>query len=358
MGAVCLAIALLVFGLPSSACGSKDSSGTALSSADSSLSVPEQDTDTKAALSAEPEPSGTEEGSDGISDEEDGASGENDSKEETESTEESTAESAEEESAAAAEPDFTVTEADGTMYAVTPLNVRTGPGTSYDITGYLSYGEAVEITGKCDNGWMQIIYDSKTAYASGRYLSDTKPSQEASASSASSSSASSSSGYTNGILTAESGVSGGMVSSVESYYNMVPSNVRAHFENSGWSITIVSGNLNNRFGYSYSIQAITVYAESKVYIDNRSTAADSIIHEMGHHIDDASGNPSQTQEFADIRNSELSAFTSFWSTHSNNTGTASEYFAEAYQAAILESGTMASKCPETYEFVMKYSDAL
>lgn len=60
----------------------------------------------------------------------------------------------------------------GTVYVDdgTPLNVRTGPATSYDRLGSLSNGTIVTITGIVNDSWYQIFYNSKVAYVYASYI--------------------------------------------------------------------------------------------------------------------------------------------------------------------------------------------
>lgn len=73
--------------------------------------------------------------------------------------------------------DFEVTEYEEaiTMYAVGAVNVRSGPGTTYDVVGGLKVGQEVETTGECDNNWKQITYNNEIAYVSGKYLDTELP---------------------------------------------------------------------------------------------------------------------------------------------------------------------------------------
>ena len=52
----------------------------------------------------------------------------------------------------------------------TSLNVRSGPSTSYSVTGKLSNGTKVEVI-STSNGWSKIKYDGGTGYVSSKYLS-------------------------------------------------------------------------------------------------------------------------------------------------------------------------------------------
>ena len=68
------------------------------------------------------------------------------------------------------------TQVDEVVYATTAVNVRKGPGMSYSVISYLTYGQAVQRTGVGSNGWSRVIYNGKEAYVSSKYLTKTKPS--------------------------------------------------------------------------------------------------------------------------------------------------------------------------------------
>lgn len=69
-------------------------------------------------------------------------------------------------------PQFKVEELSRTMYASTGVNVRSGPGTDYDVQGALSVNDDVYVTGETENGWYQIEYYGDVGYVKGSYLSD------------------------------------------------------------------------------------------------------------------------------------------------------------------------------------------
>lgn len=44
--------------------------------------------------------------------------------------------------------------------------------------GYLYYGNTVTLTGACDHGWAEIVWNDGTAWVNARYLSQNKCSEE------------------------------------------------------------------------------------------------------------------------------------------------------------------------------------
>lgn len=63
-------------------------------------------------------------------------------------------------------------------YATTNCNVRSGPGTAYDVVNGLSYAQEITVNGKvetADSVWYVIKTDGDTQMVSGSLLSTTKP---------------------------------------------------------------------------------------------------------------------------------------------------------------------------------------
>ncbi len=61
---------------------------------------------------------------------------------------------------------------EGTVYGVsTNLNVRTGPGTSYQVVGYLLSGDKVKILGE-ENGWYKVQFNASTGTKNGYVSKD------------------------------------------------------------------------------------------------------------------------------------------------------------------------------------------
>jgi uncharacterized protein YraI len=60
----------------------------------------------------------------------------------------------------------------GTYYATGSINVRSGPGTEYDVVKTLSVGSAIEITAVTSNGWYRTVKDT---YVNVKVCSSTPP---------------------------------------------------------------------------------------------------------------------------------------------------------------------------------------
>ena len=58
------------------------------------------------------------------------------------------------------------------------LNVRVERGHDKPIVGYRWHGDLVVMTGVCDRGWAEIVWESGTAWVNADYLSKNKCSEE------------------------------------------------------------------------------------------------------------------------------------------------------------------------------------
>ncbi len=63
----------------------------------------------------------------------------------------------------------------GTKYATQALNVRSGPGTDFDLRVTLKPGAEVTVTDVTQGGWQQIVYKDKAGWVKSSYLTDSKP---------------------------------------------------------------------------------------------------------------------------------------------------------------------------------------
>lgn len=118
---------------------------------------------------------------------------------------------------------------------------------------------------------------------------------------------------------------------------------------SGWTVYVTTENLAAKFGYDYSIMAITDYGSRAVYIAEGNPAY-VIDHEIGHVVSYERGNLHSTAEFDACFQAEHSSMLNFDNTHPNNVNTPVEYFAEAFQEYMKDTGNMQVYCPSTYNY--------
>ena len=81
----------------------------------------------------------------------------------------------EKQSAAGTSSSVNFLEVNENVYAIGTVNVRTGPGTQYQIIDELDYGYSVTRIGVGDNGWSMVIWEDQVAYIFSAYLSRTRP---------------------------------------------------------------------------------------------------------------------------------------------------------------------------------------
>ena len=74
-------------------------------------------------------------------------------------------------------PAFTVNDMNSTMYVISGVNVRKGPGTEYEVIGSLAGNVSVQVTGRASTGWYRISYNGGEGYCSNNYLSTDKPAE-------------------------------------------------------------------------------------------------------------------------------------------------------------------------------------
>lgn len=71
---------------------------------------------------------------------------------------------------------FDVTETSDTVYVTgSGVNLRSGPGTSYDIVTIAVAGTELERTGTTDNNWSRVRYDGRECFISNAFISTDKP---------------------------------------------------------------------------------------------------------------------------------------------------------------------------------------
>lgn len=241
---------------------------------------------------------------------------------------------------------FKVVPQRSTMYATSSVNIRKEPSKDSNKVGLLSHGNEIEISGVCDNGWYQVVYGGGVAYISGKYLTDSKPLVVSYPS------------Y-EGFIVNGGNVADKWLFKLDANYCKIPENVRSSFQRNGWRVVCTSEDLGDKFFSSQvTVQAVADRGSKTIYVEAREAAMTSILHEIGHYIDWECGWVSSTKAFMSIYKSEVDVFKSVVTTNDNNTSSATEYFAEAYQVYLEYPELLSKYCPCTYSYVVGYSGSL
>lgn len=233
-------------------------------------------------------------------------------------------------------------------YSNTCLNVRLSPNKNGEKLGSLNRGEEVYIINTLSNSdWVKIKWNDTEGYCNGKYLVDTKEEIDQIDSI-----------EHDGSINIIGDISNNLVNDVYFYYEKIAVNVRNRFKNDGWTVSITTENLANRFNYLSGVLALTNYENKEILIANKSSAKNAIVHEFGHFIDHVSGTVSISNEFNSIYTEELNNFISWHATHPNNYSTIMEYFAECYQECVCHPNDMQQYCPKTYDYIMSVANNL
>ncbi len=67
--------------------------------------------------------------------------------------------------------DATLSSQSGTLTIISEANVRSGPGTSYDVLGIAAVGDTLTITGYTSTNWYQVEYEGGIGYIAGNLVS-------------------------------------------------------------------------------------------------------------------------------------------------------------------------------------------
>jgi uncharacterized protein YraI len=244
--------------------------------------------------------------------------------------------------------EYTVLASSGTGYATTALNVRTGPSTAYAAIGSFMPSQAVNITGECSNGWLQVEYNGQIAFASGKYISRQQPTEAL---------VSTNQTAVAGIAESKAGAGQDWVNKANQRLALVPENIKASFVNNGWHLYVTGENIaQTYFGGAYSsVRGATSTDGKFIVVETRSEAVKTApIHELGHYLDCTTGWPSTTAEFTDIYNAEIGTFKS-QITNAGAVRNQQEFFAEIFYYVVTDG----SKCtPRAKEFVQRYINSL
>ncbi len=257
------------------------------------------------------------------------------------------------------------------VYATCGLNLREGPGTSYNRLNSIGTAGEMTVIAKADNGWIKVLYKDKEYFCAERYTSTEKPVVQQVVNNNSGSAKAASNGvpgaaalpaellnspYHNVFKPEGDGTNSVCVQANNYWKYTVPDGLKTKLVDIGWKFVISGQRLADRFGYGMSIAGITEYGTKTIYLDNRSKVVNrATLHEIGHAVDAIAGWPSLSGEFAQIFEAEKYSFVDCTAVgDGHETSNVQEYFASVFQNAIINSGNCQRQAPRSYEFVMRY----
>lgn len=245
-------------------------------------------------------------------------------------------------------PEYTVDYVDAyKMFTNSGLNLRSGPGTEYEVVTSVSINTELEVRGT-SGSWSLIAYKDTEYFCSSKHLSSEKTEKvvvEA--------------GPYDNYIVGEDGITTEMISYANDYWNKnVPNNIKEFLISNGWRIVISMQSLRERFGYNFSVAGLADGAANIIYIDNRRSAVGSaLLHEIGHAIDFTIGYPfsgSYSGEFDNIYNTEKDNFVDVTGSPDYARSNPHEYFASVFANIILSPTICRQQCPETVAYIEGY----
>lgn len=134
----------------------------------------------------------------------------------------------------------------------------------------------------------------------------------------------------------------------------VPTTITSKMIQDGWSFNITNENLGKKYlkGKSENVLSVTDSRIKTIWLYNTERAIKTCaIHEMGHYIDYSLGYIDRSETFQKIYNAEKEAFVVEGGTSTQAQSSSMEYFAEAFQEALLHPTTLKKSAPQTYEYM-------
>lgn len=246
------------------------------------------------------------------------------------------------------ESKINITETSKIMYSTTSLNIRKGPSTDFEICGHLSLNEEVNVTGICNNDWVQISINNESLFVNSKYLSDKKIQESEQTSGPIISE------QINGIAETIGNVSKNNLNIVNEKLSLLPQNAINRFQNEGWHIYLTDENIAiTMFGGEYSkVMGGTDYNNHFIKIEDRNDAVQkSVLHEFGHFVFFISGGFGN-QEIIDAYNTDVSNAGALGITYGLDK--TEEFYAEVFDFYIRNPEKTSQYCPNLVNIIQNH----
>lgn len=135
--------------------------------------------------------------------------------------------------------------------------------------------------------------------------------------------------------------------------NTLPEGLLERFINDGWTFYITDKNIAATYfaGQYNSVMGVTFDDDKTIYIEQRSKAIEeSTVHEFGHYVDDTYGCFTDTNEFAQIYNTESGSFVNAFNVNFHYD--VHEFWADGfYRYYDSERETLRNACPQLCSYI-------
>lgn len=153
-------------------------------------------------------------------------------------------------------------------------------------------------------------------------------------------------------IKADEDVQNNIINYASNYWYIIPSNIRSEFIDDGWTIYIISNQLEDILNIDYNILAYTNPDNKTIYIEDRQKAIrKSLIHEIGHYIDIRENYISDNDTFLNIYEKH-SKYSNIADKELYNNFSNKEYFAASFQEYILRSTELKLRNKAAYDFFL------
>lgn len=162
--------------------------------------------------------------------------------------------------------------------------------------------------------------------------------------------------YSEGSISVlSSGATESQLNGVQSRIDSLPDTMKSII--GSWKVVVTTDDIASLVGHSgQKYCGATIVGSGVTYIEaNESKFSKNVVHELAHAMDYKMGYTSTSQEFTEIYEAEKDSLklTQYVSTDNHYKENVKEYFADAVQEYVANSGSLSNSAPRTYEYIKK-----
>ena len=155
------------------------------------------------------------------------------------------------------------------------------------------------------------------------------------------------------LIQADGNVDAAILAEANAKLSCVPQGLLDAFTEAGWVYYLSAYDVDDTYcdGEFGSLKGITDTEAHVIYVENRESALSCVVHEFGHAVDELLGQPSLTDEFAELFDAESAVFCDVFDYSNGQWYGVREFFAEAFKVYCENPGELADACPMVYGYL-------